>query len=197
MKLSRMVHHGILSLAFTAAGAGVMGLAWDKFETTPEPYAATETDTTFVKYQEQFAKIEKRQAALAETTDEEGTDALENRKRVFISDSLVDENLSEKQLIRLADPFNKLGTEDGIVFRAFAANKFSMSKRDECLATTPANDTNSIAAQRVENCMEALISQREPNVELATTLGAILGFGFYGSFAAGKSFGRRRAVKPA
>ena len=197
MKLSRMVHHGILSLAFTAAGAGVMGVAWDKFETTPEPYAATEADTAFVKYQAQLDKITKRQADLSETTDEEGTDAHENRKRVFITDTLVDENLSEKQLIRLAEPFNKLGTEDGIVFRAFNANKFSLSKRDECLATTPANDSDSIAAQRVENCMEALISQREPNVELATALGAILGFGFYGSFAAGKSFGRRRAVKPA
>lgn len=194
MSIKSILNHGILTLAFAATGAGVMGFAQNLVETTPEPYTASENDSTFVKYQDQLAKIEKRQKALEGSTDEEGADAHENRKRVFISDSLVDENLSEKQLISLAVPFNKLGTEDGIVFRAFTANKDSMAKRNECLATTPENDTNSVAAQRVENCMEALISQHKPNVEFAAGMGGALGLGFYGVFAMAQ---RRRAISPA
>lgn len=189
-KIKRALTHSACSLAFAAAGAGVMAVGWDQFEITPEPYLPGASTENYDAYAEKLAVISAAQQSTEETTDEDAASTLEQDKRAFVAKTLLDEDLTERQLIKLATSFNTLSAEDGIIFRAFAEEKLSLGKRNECLRVVPENETEQIAVYKMENCMSALISQREPNVKLAAGFGAALGFGFYGTFAFGRRVGR-------
>ena len=119
---------------------------------TPAPSAVANN------YLTRLSDIEERQAHLSETTDEEfAGHRLNELKKLFATDAVLDPTLPARDLARLHARFNALASEDGIRFR-FEATQ--VGARRDCLAIHPERKNRYARAQAVETCMIRLSTNR-------------------------------------
>lgn len=202
----RTAFKATVALTLTAAGgvAGYIGgsALHHRAAETPMPAANDKMRATAKAYESRFAKLADEQKRIEQTTDEEAAaQALLNDKTGFVSDAILDKNLSERDLRVLAYNFNKLSGEDGIRFRSHNFDARVMARRNECLRTTPAvHETfgrdRYAYAQRVETCMIERTQAVVDHDMLAAHMGAAMGGFAVGGFFLGYGAARRRA-KPA
>lgn len=199
------------ALAATAATAGAAaGLATHHHGAPAAPVYSTLHRETMGGYQARLNQITLTQASLDQTTDlEAAAHTLDEDKKRFATDAVLDRRLSERDLGALAVHFNQLSKEDGLRLRFHNYNPATVAQRDECLAQTPALKDRFAYAQKIETCMidTAQAPYAAPNAvteadQAATDAraraerdamlktGGAIGFGLYGIGAL--ALGRRR-----
>lgn len=180
----------VVLMGLAGAGAGGYGYhaAHGKLDAhkTPESIAAVE------KYQARLNTFSTQQNDLSTTTDEDAASKLEKRKRVFLADVMLDTTISEVDVGALAGSFNKLSTDDGILFRFAAENPSSLRERNECLADVVLTKDRLETAERTQDCMMAYATKDEEGTRTATGAGALMGIALAGSFLLGRRVGRRK-----
>lgn len=157
----------------TAAAVMLSGLALNGCEPSDQPAPTQPTSrptatataaqdpaisAEATRYLTRLEDIETRQAHLSETTDEETAGhRLNELKKMFTTDAVLDPELKARDLARLHARFNALASEDGIRFR-FDVNQ--LAARNDCLALHPERKNRYARAQSVETCMIRLSTGR-------------------------------------
>jgi hypothetical protein len=157
---------------------------------TPDSIAAVE------KYQDRLKGIATMQESLAATSDEEQATRLEKKKQGFIADVMLDTTISEADIGRLASDFNKLSTDDAVVFRFQADKPESVRERNECLNDVLLTHDRLETAERVQDCMLAYDRKDHEGVQTSTGVGLLIGMGLAGSFLLGGAIARRKSGGP-
>lgn len=193
----------ISAAAATIAGAGYGGYiaadnGYQRLANMPMPAIAAAERDTAKQYSLRFTTLLTQQQEHDNTTDEEEAGvALTQAKRSFATDAVLDRNLSEADLAKLAHDFNAISEEEGAGFRAYNHNAATIARRNECLGITPATAAPHGAdrfayAQRVETCMINLTDTSGATNAIAARMGGVAGGGMAFTFLLG--FAARRRV---
>ncbi|TAL37261.1 MAG: hypothetical protein EPN97_05390 [Alphaproteobacteria bacterium] len=177
------------------AGAGAGGYGYHATHGKLDAHKTPASLAAVEKYQTRLNTISAQQDALATTTDEDAASKLEKRKRVFLADVMLDTTISEADVGALAGEFNKLGADDGIVFRFASENPSSLRERNECLADVMLTKDRLETAERTQDCMTAYATKDEEGARTSTKSGALVGIALAGSFLLGRRFGRRKEAQ--
>lgn len=217
MKLVALFKAAVASVTIAGAGAagGYAGYTaaprlYNHLTETPTPSTSTLQDDTLEAYQTRLDTLIDRQNGVEYSTDqEEETLALDESKKEFATDAALDPNLSEADFGVIAARFNPLSKVDTIRLRSYNFDERTISRRDECLAATPATNEQWGAdryayAQRVETCMIEKLQHTGDGAAIAQKMGAAggalggagLAFGFSLGYAV-RSNRRPKAAKPA
>ena len=200
MKLSPIFKVSAAALVVGSAGYGGYVAADSGYQylaKTPMPAMSGEARERAKHYSLRFTTVLAEQQILDNTTDEEeaGHKLFED-KRELATDAMLDRNLSEADLARLARDFNAISTDDAIRFRSYNFAPETMARRNECLHVTPATNEQHGAdrfayAQRVETCMINMTEQAPATNVIAARMGGAAGGGMAFAFLLGFSARRR------
>jgi hypothetical protein len=185
-----------LAVSFALAGAGLASGTRHIANDYLAPATSAQEKAAARKYSKYLGAIAQRQTDLAETTDEEDAVQLETDKKSFRADALLDDDLSERDLRKIAETFNALGKDDGIVFRTAVYDPNAFANKSECKAVVDDGESKAASAERVETCMIVVREQEDRRDLLAAGLGGIFGIGFYGSFLLGRKSVPKRSSMP-
>ena len=200
MKLSPIFKASAAAVVIGGAGYGGYVAADSGYQylgKTPMPAMSAQARDTAKQYSLRFTTVLAEQQILDNTTDEEEAGhALFESKRELATDAVLDPNLSEADLARLARDFNAISADDAIRFRSYNFAPETMARRNECLHVTPATNEQHGAdrfayAQRVETCMINMTEQAPATNVIAARMGGAAGGGMAFAFLLGFSARRR------
>lgn len=205
MKLSRVFKASAKATAAIAAiGASGYGgyvasdYAYQYMANTPMPAISEAGRAAAQTYAVRYTQLMNEQTDLDNTTDEETAgEKLFEDKRSFATDAILDRNLSERDLARLARYFNSASEDDGVRFRSYNYAPETIARRNECLRITPSSaephgDDRYAYAQRVETCMINMTDNADATNAIAARMGGMAGGGMTFAFLLG--FAARRRV---
>lgn len=207
------------------AGGGVAGFAAGE-KLGPAVYARLNNEEAATiaarqaaanAYEGRLDALAAEQTELDNTTDqEEQSLALDEKKKVWAADIVLDDTVAKADFVTLAARFNALSDIDGIRLRSFNYDPRTADYRGACLAETPRTDIEwgddrHAFVQRVEACMIEKWQQRAPRPaddgnrdtrlqQLSAMAGGIGGAGLAFGFSLGYvvcSTRRPARVKPA
>lgn len=196
-----------------AASAAILGGGYAGYTLAPQaeayladqplPAVSREQRAAVKQYDLLFTTVLSEQQILDNSTDQEEAGlAFDEKKKALATDAVLDKNLSEKDLLSFAARFNAISQEDGIRLRSYNFDPRSISRRDECLVTTPASndefgDDRYAYAQRVETCMIDRLQAPAPAVQRTAEWGLLAGGLGGGVVVGGFALGGRGRRKPA
>lgn len=179
------------------AGAGAGGYAYHATHGKLDAHHSPESIASVDKYETRITAISTLQQSLAATGDEDAATRLEKKKQGFIADVILDTTLSEADVGALAAKFNKLSTDDAIVFRFATENPASVRERNECLNDVLLTRDRLETAERMQDCMMAYDNKDKQGTQVATEVGTLVGMGFAASFLLGGLASRKRGAPKA
>ncbi len=179
-------------IALGIAGAGLGGYGYHSTHGTLDAHHSPESVKAVAVYEDRIKVIADKQLSLAQSSDEDAGSKLERWKRAFISDVILDRTISEADVGKLADRFNKLGADDGVVFRFQDQNPLSVRERNEALNDVLLTRDRVETAERTQDCMLAYAAKDHEGLQTAEEAGALMGMALAGSFMLGFAAGRKR-----
>lgn len=206
MKLSRIFKASAAALTIGIAGYGgyvAVDQGYQYVAKTPTPTLTAHARAVDKQYSARFTTVFADQQILDTTTDEEeaGLKLFED-KRALTTDAILDRDLSEADLARLARDFNAISDSDGIRFRSYNYAPETIAQRNECLDITPRTAAPHGAdryayAQRVETCMISMVDTTPATRATVAGLGGMAGGGMAFALLLGYSARRREHARTA